>query len=200
MIIRPALYSDLKCIAVVHKECFQGTFISYWGKSLIEKYYKEFYEEKPLFVVAEEGDEVVGFCMGYQSGSKAKKNFIRKNFIQLASRMIVLCLSFNCLVIKKCFSLFPFKHDNRSISNEVQMPSADLLSICVKDPYKGRGVAKNLIDAFESLLLKNGLPDYSLSVYKNNVRAIRFYEKMGFYVIQETADEFKMYKQLFTGE
>ncbi|MDE6857626.1 MAG: hypothetical protein K2J33_02675, partial [Alistipes sp.] len=55
-----------------------------------------------LFVVATKDDEIVGFCMGYEHGYNAQKNFIHNNRIRLASWLLFLCLRGNKLAITKC--------------------------------------------------------------------------------------------------
>jgi len=48
----------------------------------------------------------------------------------------------------------------------------------------GKGVALALVDAFESRI-RDQHAVYWAYVYKDNLRAIRFYEKSGFYVEHE---------------
>lgn len=194
MKIRLAEISDLNEIANVHELCFKGTFISSFGHNLIKKYYEEFFNELPLFVVAEENNQIVGFCMGYKSGSIARRLFIKKNVIALSMRMLYLCICFNSIAISKCMNLLMHKKNH---SHEVKRNAeADLLSICILDPFKGKGVSKDLVNKFEELLIEYNLHDYTLSVYKSNYRAISFYNKMGFNIISEADNEFKMYKHL----
>lgn len=192
---RKALLNDMNSIAQVHRECFKGTFIASFGQDLIVKYYTEFYNECPLFVVAEENDELVGFCMGYKTGSHARNEFLRKNKIRLAFRMLYLCMSLNKLAIKKCIGFLTHDKTDGTIRVKTHV-DADLLSICVKDKCKGKGIASFLVKQFEALLTDYNLKDYTLSVYKVNDRAIAFYKKCGMTIIDETTDEFKMYNRI----
>lgn len=194
MIYRIANRSDLCKIANVHIECFPRTFIASFGHRLIEKYYKEYLDEDKLFIVAENGDEVQGFCMGYRTGSKARERFMQKNKFFLVLRMAWLTLCFNKLAISKCINFV----NPPKMQTEERKPAAegDLLSICVTDANKGKGVAKELVAEFEKLLRINGISDYTLSVYKTNKRAISFYEKCGFTFYEDRNDEIKMYKKL----
>jgi len=191
---RIATTTDLANIAQVHISCFPGTFIASFGNKLIENYYEEYIKEENLFIIAEEGNEILGFCMGYRTGSKARENFMQKNKLRLALRMAWLCLTFNKLAISKCLAFIKPK----KTSNEVRKPQAegDLLSICVTDACKGKGVAKDLVSEFEKLLRDKGIADYTLSVYKTNKRAIHFYEKCGLSFYEDRNDEIKMYKKL----
>lgn len=195
MLLRVANLLDLKQVADVHIQCFKGTFIASFGHNLVTKYYEEFFNEAPLFVVAEDENKIVGFCMGYKSGSKARSKFIRKNRLRLFFKMLILCLSLNRLAISKCFNMVKPKRKISAGCLKV-IAEADLLSICVLDNYKGRGLAKKLVADFEQLLVDNDLHDYTLSVYKTNDRAIGFYKKQGLTIVSEIGDEFKMYKKI----
>lgn len=191
---RIASLTDLSSVTKTHIECFPGTFISSFGNNLIQNYYKEYIEEDNIFVVAEENNGILGFCMGYRTGSKARNRFMQKNKKRLILRMAWLTLSFNRLAISKCLNFVKSK----KTKNEVRKPAAegDLLSICVTDKCKGKGVAKKMVEEFEALLKKKGVADYTLSVYKTNQRAINFYKKCGLSFYEDRDDEIKMYKRM----
>ena len=53
--------------------------------------------------------------------------------------------------------------------------------ICVIDDYKGRGVAQHLFCLIEEQWRKLGVTNVVLETEDDNFRAIRFYEKLGFY-------------------
>lgn len=191
---RDATISDMFTIAALHKECFKGTFIAYWGDSLIARYYQKFIEEEGPFVLAYDVDRLIAFCMGYYEGTNARNAFLRDNKLRLACRMLVLCLSLNKLVLRKCWNfIFPTK--KRGANNPVKA-EADLLSICVLSDYRGQGVSVELVNQFENRVSSAGKKDITLAVYKDNERAIAFYKKMGYSIAGEDGDEYKMYKKL----
>lgn len=193
---RDATISDMFSVALLHKECFNGTFIAYWGNELIAKYYQEFVAEGCPFVLAFDGDRIIGFCMGYYEGSNARSVFLKKNKCRLAFRMFVLCLSMNKLVLKKCWS-FVFGSKKSSGTSQPKIKAeADLLSICVMSAYRGHGVSVGLVNEFEKRVLAAGKKDLTLAVYQDNERAIAFYKKMGYTIAGEDGDEYKMYKEL----
>ncbi len=193
---RDAAAGDMAAVAELHKACFRGTFIAYWGNELIARYYKSFIEERGPFVLAFEDDKLIAFCMGYYAGSNARNNFLLDNKIRLALRMLVLCLSFNKLVMKKCWN-FVFGTRNKDDTNKPKIKAeADLLSICVLQAYRGQGVAVELVNQFEKRVADSGKKDLTLAVYQDNERAIAFYKKMGYVIAGEDGDEYKMYKCL----
>ena len=71
-----------------------------------------------------------------------------------------------------------------------------MLSICVLPDYRGHGVSENMLHLFETLLRKEGVENYTLSVQKQNDRAIAFYRKHGFQDSSETREEYKLIKRL----
>ena len=76
-----ACEAEIPEIVQVHLKCFESYFLSSLGETLLENYYKQFLKEDNLFVVAKdsENDKIIGFCMGYYSGSQAKNHFEQKN-------------------------------------------------------------------------------------------------------------------------
>ena len=196
ILYRDAKESDLANIASLHIDCFNGTFIASLGEQLVANYYFEFLKEGDPFVLAFEKDKLIGLCMGYFKGSQGRKMFISNNRTRLGLRVLCLCLSFNKLAISKCWNyLFPLKKRSDCSTPRIEAES-DLLSICVRKEYRGQGVSKGLTDEFEKRLSRAGKSDVSLSVYKTNTRAIAFYQKLGYSIICESTDEYKMYKKL----
>ncbi len=186
----------MKNVAMLHIACFEGTFIASLGDRLIADYYLEFLNEGGPFVLAFDGDKLIGLCMGYYKGSQARNLFVSKYKIGLGLRVLGLCLSFNKLAISKCCNyLFPAK-----VKGDIETPKieadSDLLSICLLDNYRGQGVSKGLVEEFEKRLIGAGKKDVTLAVYTDNDRAIAFYKKIGYSIVGESTDEYKMYKEL----
>lgn len=191
---RVASLVDMPEVARVHQKCFPNTFIASFGRKLISDYYSTFFNENPLFVIVEKDGTIEGFCMGYLTGSNARNSFLKKCKVRLFFRMIILCITFNKLAIKKCFAFI--KPAKKSVSSNKVTADADLLSICVADTLRGTGAARELVTRFEDLLIERHVKSYTLSVYKDNERAIGFYYKMGCKIVGETFDEYKMIKHI----
>lgn len=138
IVYRKAQHDDLYNIAKVHVECFRDYMISKLGNRLVANYYKEFLEEDDLFVIAEEENKIVGFCMGYIRGSHAREKFVANNRSQLIKRLLWLCFRLDTLAISKGFSYFRgnlCKKKNPTNTNQDKKQiskQGDLLSICVK--------------------------------------------------------------------
>lgn len=193
-VYRDALKSDMNSIAKVHTDCFKGYFLTSLGEKLLEKYYAEYFDEGAPFVLALNDGEIIGFCMGYQTGTKARANFEKKYKLQISVKLLGLCLFFNknawVRVIKKIKSIIKgFKQNKKkNITIDEKKVDGAVLSICVVEKFRGTGVAKALINIFEDKLKNRRIEKCSLSVLSNNGTARAFYEKMGYSILKEKGD------------
>ena len=191
---RNATKEDLKEIAKVHTKCFENYFLTSLGTDLLEKYYGEYFNENAPFIVAQsETGEIVGFCMGYQTGTTARAQFESKYKFQLASKLLFLCLKLDKEAWKRVIAKIKgmFKSAVKPVEKEEPGEEiiGDILSICVLDKAKGKGVASSLVKHFESEMISRGIKTYTLSVYAVNARARAFYEKMGMKISKENSEE-----------
>lgn len=81
-------------------------------------------------------------------------------------------------------------NENQSTENDFVW----LLSIAVDKSALGTGVSQDLCAAFEQSLGTSS--SYGLYVLKDNIRAITFYEKMGFEISKEVGNELCLIKNL----
>lgn len=187
---KDACEAEIPEIVQVHLKCFESYFLSSLGETLLENYYKQFLKEDNLFVVAKdfENDKIIGFCMGYYSGSQAKNHFEQKNKAALAKKLFFLCLKLDRAAISRCLKKIStvFKPKNKHTTAE-HANTADLLSICILNDYRGKeyGVSEALLQNFEKKLIENKIKSYTLSVNKDNGRARNFYLKNGMKCIAE---------------
>lgn len=195
---RNAVPEDMRAAAQLHKVCFPDYFLTSLGENLLEKYYLEYLLENDLFVLAQdtETEQLVGFCMGFYRGSKARETFEKKNTLKLAGRLLILCLQFNRQAISRCWNrLFPEKVASSENTDENEpSPDIGLLSICVSPDYRGTDIASHLVTAFENQSKIHSGQSCMLYVRSDNSRARRFYEKMGFAAHAENGKEISYVK------
>lgn len=178
---RKATFEDIGDIAFLHMNCFKDYFLTSFGCDLVKKYYEEFFLENNLFVVAENNGSIIGFCMGYLAGSKAREIFEKKYSLRILYRIILKCLMLDKMAISKCIlriKQFIKKSNVKCVQNFSKR--AELLSICVSPEFRGFGIADRMVMDFEDLLRNIGVQSYSLSVYKTNTHAQHFYSRLGF--------------------
>lgn len=197
MTIRPAEISDMYNVSAAHRVCFPETqhFTTLMGggnpNNLTQMMYTEYLREDNLFLVAENEGNIIGFCMGFLNGSQAMKNFYKRYGLRLAGKTILLLLKGHPLVWEKVLSEAKrvwrrIKPSTRPTKNKKTVDSiglsASLLSICVLPAFQGTGVSRTLICEFEQMLHDRCIKRCSLSTWRDNARAIGFYEKMGYRV------------------
>ncbi len=198
ILYRKATEEDLHQVALIHKESFGGSFISSLGIGLIKKFYYEYLIEDCPFVIAVSDDGIIGFSMGYYNGSRGTERFIKNNRLHLVFRCFLRMILLDKQVIfrvKNYIKACIYIRKNTS-SSTISELSADLLSICVIDKYKGKGVSMELITYFESLLKDKGAHHFTLSVLKKNERALNFYKKVGMKICFENESKYIMIKQI----
>ena len=72
-----------------------------------------------------------------------------------------------------------------------ESPGELSFSICVDDSYQGQGIGSNLMDKLIRWAERDAAKRITLSVHKDNIKAISLYEKYGFQL-----DSFKMALEL----
>ena len=201
--VRTATADDLERISQTHIRCFPNSLSSQMGEKLLQKYYWEFMKEDPeLFVVADNGDDIVGFCMGYLCNKSGfKKNYVSNNIFALALRCVVLAISGNRVFYKRISQKFSTKNnanDDEIIVADAYDPAqkGDLLSICLDSSLRGTGIAKEMLSEYEDRLRHLDRKLCLLSVENNNSQAIRFYEKNGYIVYKKYGESLQYGKAL----
>lgn len=180
---------DLEEIAKVHIVAFPDYFLTTFGKELILEFYKKFYENKNIFVVAEYDCEIIGFILGNNSTIPRKK-FFRDNFLKICIRVFFQMLKGNSILWKGiisrlCFVKEAFRSkikidDKKDIKNSYR-----LLSIAIFPKYRGENIAFNMENYFVLSCIENNFSEIGLSVKNNNSRAIKFYKKCGYKIEKE---------------
>ncbi|MCC7436747.1 GNAT family N-acetyltransferase [Candidatus Nomurabacteria bacterium] len=64
-----------------------------------------------------------------------------------------------------------------------------LIAVYLKENYRGRGLAKELIEFVEDFLQKQRVQKLDLMVNKEQLQAVNFYKKIGYKVIKEIKDQ-----------
>lgn len=202
--LRPLATSDSRIIAELHKECFPKSFSTTLGLKGLTEFYSYLFTlcDDLCFGVFFKG-KLIAFLYGDLSIHDAT-TFTKTHKWLIIRRTFVNALLFKRVVWKKIFTSIKsmFKKLTKrkkqvvaTTKNEESVLCADLLSIACSESFRGSGISKRLVDAFENKVKEKGLPYYRLAVAKNNPRAIAFYEKMGMIRFHEGEDGY-FYKKL----
>lgn len=77
-------------------------------------------------------------------------------------------------------------------ANDYESGKAFVTLIGVTAPYRGKGIAKALLELSIALLKKEGFKTYSLEVGKENLQALNLYKNLGFIVEEERGPKYLM--------
>ena len=86
-----------------------------------------------------------------------------------------------CLQDQNCGALQGFVFYKRLVGDDY----AHLLKICLKEEIRGSGLSRDLLTCAENELITDGFGRVVLEVQKENLRAVGFYQKLGFYLTHE---------------
>lgn len=188
--IRPATIHDIPAVAEIHKRRFEAHVLGQYSTSLIGRFYREFLF-RAIFLVHEQTGQVDGFVVGAERSvcRQCKQRFMRTGLLRAAWE-----------TLWRPRALWPAL---RQTLRQLQLPTREspssaefrLLSIAVDDRVAGTGVGTSLVAAFEKQI-PQGWGVYGLSVRKDNLRAIRFYEKLGFQLEHQSDTEICFIKRL----
>lgn len=193
---RPLSRADLRGAAELHQAVFSDYFLGHMGTAFLELFYGEFVGGAGSYgFVAVEGERVVGAVVGAADLSGFYPEFYRRHFARIAG-LTATRLVRDGFIRNHIAARAP--HLATAIRSRLGLgdapapdpdawPPAQLLSIGVAADQRGRGIAEGLTQRFCAALAADGIDAVGLTVFNDNHRAIRFYEKDGWRV-QRTDD------------
>ena len=194
--IRTMHKADLPAVAELHRQSYPSDhFTSRFSKALLIDFYRELLKQNQYCLVAEEklnvqgSAEIVGVIIAGERCDQAVQHFSKTHVLSLA---ITLLRNPEFLRDKIAGAI----HMWRGAQGFQSRAKLVYLNVLVHPRVQGKGVAQLLNDFFETRAVVDGFSSYTLSVKKNNARAIGFYQKSGFVVEHETKNAFYFLKNL----
>ncbi|OGZ69856.1 MAG: hypothetical protein A3D44_03080 [Candidatus Staskawiczbacteria bacterium RIFCSPHIGHO2_02_FULL_42_22] len=179
MIICLAEKNDALAMAQIHKTEINKGFLSSLNISFLKNLYEAIILSSASFcVVAKEGDQVTGFISGVTSIKKLYRYFFAHYF--LSSSTVLFKKLFSLSFIKKVFETLLYS------SKEQSLPSAELLTMAVKQQFQGKGIASQMLFTFLAEMKKRNIQQFKVLVGEELAPAIHFYEKNGFTFFKNT--------------
>jgi len=198
MAIRPCTKEDLARIAEIHKSQFLAPdmLLGQLSPASIAALYGTFLD-RSIFLVHSNDGEVDGFVLGGASRVmlSCRLAFFRKRGLSCIADVVrqpsLWLLAFRSFIklIGSWFSL---------MAEASPREDYRLLSIAVATDATRKGVGTALVEGFEAAIRATSRT-YSLNVLKTNTAAIRFYEKLAFQCVGETAISWTLRKELAEG-
>jgi len=173
MMIEKLRPDEVYQVAKLHQTYMDKGFLCKLGSDFLARLYAEMIASENAFcIVAHDGVHVAGFVSGTKHVAGFYKEFISRNFIGVG--LILLPKIFSLTTIKKILEtlLYPSK-------KEGDLPDAELLSIIVDEPYRGRGVSRDLFNALVDEFACQSIHRFKIVVGDDLKSACRFYEHAG---------------------
>ncbi len=168
--LRKLHYQDAKDIAVLHHQSFKDFFLTSLGVKFLEVFYKGLLAHTlSLGFGVFRGNELIGFALGAQKNSGFYKSIVKQHWPSLIWAALPKLLS--PLKIKRLWCSFTNQQDPAYTNVPI------LLSICVSKTQESKGIGRQLLQIFESDLLKLGHKSLILSTdAHNNLPVNQFYK------------------------
>jgi GNAT superfamily N-acetyltransferase len=175
-------------MAYCHIKSFPGRFMTEMGYNWLCALYRFFikHSEGICRVALDTDDKVIGLAVG--GDQNIREEFLHSAlfryphiiFWKFLNKRLVRRVLLQELARKlKRKRAAPNSGETTAPSSRIH--SGNLLSICVLPDYEGAGVGGKLIESFQLACKAEGYRRLSLSVDKENSRAIAFYKKHGWY-------------------
>lgn len=188
-VLRVAGPADAPELARVHALAFPEYFLTHLGSRFLQRYYRAFLDPEHTSVLCEHGGRVLGFVVGTPDLPSFRRSLYRPNIVPFATivavkivtdkvvrsnvlaRLVHVPLAFKALFSRSRETPDPSGGTNESLSH--------LFSICVDPAAAGTGVATDIMNAYVAIERERGIDSVELSVFDDNARALRFYEREG---------------------
>lgn len=179
---RIAVPSDYMRLAAIHVKAFEGFFLTTLGIKFLQTYYYTCLKhEKTIAVCAcDDHNEIIGFASGTIWSKGYNKSIVFSNIVGFG-------LAFLRIVFTKPKAIIRLQNNmNKDSYKEDKGDYAELLSIAILPSYKGHGIGKNMLLAFERAALEKNSEKISLTTdYFNNHDVIEFYKRSGYEVLYD---------------
>jgi len=182
MEIKEIIEKDLHSVIQVHKNSFNGFFLTELGDRFLYIYYNSIrINPKAILLGLYENGKLCGFCAATLYSKGFNKKMILNNLIPFFKISIRLLFTkpYSLIRLIKNFS----KSDPKIIDKGEY---AELLSIGVSVDKQSQGIGKQLLIELEKELKSKGCTELSLTTdYYNNVKTIEFYKRLGYSVFYD---------------
>jgi ribosomal protein S18 acetylase RimI-like enzyme len=190
--VRYLTVDDLPQITEIHLAAFPDSALTKLGSEAVRRYY-EWQIVGPHDAVnigIFDQDTLLGFCFGGVFRG-ALGGFLEKNRSFLIQRILTHpWLLLNPLFRERVHFAMEqiynrvFVRTLKAVKTSAELettpaPSFGILSIAVMSKQWGSGAAQKLMEETERIAIKRNFARMGLTVHPSNVRAVRFYEKMG---------------------
>ena len=178
--VRCAGVSDIHSVVEAHEASFPNFFLTRMGSRFLKEMYSGYLAHPScIFLVAIDGDQIVGFIAGTTSPDIFFPQLRKKRALYFIVYAFPALLRNPSFVFKKLFSAIFYRGDKPAELNN----GALLSSIGVIPNVRGTSIGKNLLKCFENEAFSRGVEFVYLTTDKlNNERVNQFYRKNDYVV------------------
>ncbi|WP_396161710.1 GNAT family N-acetyltransferase [Flavobacterium sp.] len=202
---------DIKGVAACHRKAFPNSLSSMLHPSFSIKLLS-WYLDNPRGIIfhIEEKGEILGYCGGIKTNSPELEGS-STSMAQHTFKLMVKCLFFKPWLIfhRENFNRIPLifknvllklgliqKKKKSSIKIDNFVPFWGLVVIGVLPSHQGKGIGSHLLQEFERLAKNDNIKKIYLSVKKENINAIKSYEKSDWQISFFDKKSLTMYKNI----
>jgi ribosomal protein S18 acetylase RimI-like enzyme len=186
MLIKRAEPEDIGKISLLHKKAFDKThFTANFSLKLLNYYFNKLIKTISFNYVFYEGNNLEGYVIGGIDPNIAVNSFIKEHLLGIIKTLLM-----NPRFIPEKINEL-FRGTLQSESEKVPT----IYIIAANPDFKG-GAGKKLLEEFEKEIKAKNYKKYTLSVRKENFKAINFYKKNNFKLESESRESYKFYKLL----
>ena len=189
--IKKADKSDIQNIIELHLSSFdKNHFSAVFSEKMLEQYFENLLElnDFNLVLYSDETKELLGYVIAGYNSQEAVNNFIRQNYVAVILTLIKNPRFLSEKIVEVSAKIFGTKYKKKA--------KCRLYLIAVNQNYKGKGIGKQLINYLENEIREKGLNLYGLSVRKDNIDAIGFYNQNGYKVEFENSKSIYYIKEI----
>lgn len=185
IVYRTIREEDLPQVAKIHKEQFGDHILGQCSIELIALFYKSFFSEQNVFIVAEDKGVIKGFVLGGEGHylSSVQIDFLKNHRLRCALECSIHPHTWFLVWNRFRSNFFSKLKKSANISSSEKgsyKSNYRLLSIAVSEKSKREGVGRGLVYHFDKESSKF-CDKYGLCVERDNKAGIAFYKKMGFF-------------------
>ena len=171
--------ADLASVVEIHLASFQGFFLSFLGQAFIRELYTGILSDPSgMTFIAEIDEELHGFVIGTDRPKKLYNRLLRQRWHRFALAAAGSVVK-NPKIMPRLLRAF-----SRGRQGYVHENCATLMSIAVSPQAQGVSIGKQLVQAFLEEAARRGVQRVNLTTdKKNNESANRFYQKIGFSIV-----------------
>jgi glycosyltransferase involved in cell wall biosynthesis/ribosomal protein S18 acetylase RimI-like enzyme len=171
--VREAGRSDAQAIARLHRQALPEAFLPTLGDRFLRRLYRALAADpEAVVLVAENGQAVIGFAAGAPSVTRFYRRFLRRHGIPAGLAAAPRFLRSEMRRRLRETARYPAEVGART--------DAELLSIAVEPSLEGSGLGSRLARSLLARLSERGVEEVRVVVASSNLRASRFYERLGF--------------------